>query len=310
MTNLQQLATQKDVLNQLEEDLYKPFQAFTPKSSLEGVVAPRRRLPPPSAIQSKRAKELLERRRDWIFMTPEDMLSAPTVEQILKVPDFQTDPYEKQRAPALERYYQGMMPKRSAKPNPLEPKEDEWFRFAQEPRRPEVAPEREELNLPGTLQASAEALLRASGSGRSDSPFGGGAASSSFSDPFRLGSQKLSEERLLEHKKLMEEYRTLVAPSWRPSEPIKPVAPAFSLADAIPTAPNPTTPLPTVAIPTLRRIPTDLPDPANPVLGPPPIRDLNAQAVGQSASAAATANLQPRRVAPRPPDFTAPKRAF
>ena len=83
-TNLHQLTSKKDGLKQLEEDLYAPLQMFTPKSSLEGVAAPLPRPPAGSVIQSKRAKELLERRKNWVFMTPEDLLAGPTVEEILK----------------------------------------------------------------------------------------------------------------------------------------------------------------------------------------------------------------------------------
>ena len=40
-TNLNQLTSKKDGLKQLEEDLYRPLQSFSPKSSLDGVVAAR-----------------------------------------------------------------------------------------------------------------------------------------------------------------------------------------------------------------------------------------------------------------------------
>src|SRR5512147_1595955 len=72
-TNLHQLTSKKDGLKQLEEDLYKPLRSFTPKSSLEGVVAPPARPPSPPVIQNKRVKELLERRKNWVFMTPKDL---------------------------------------------------------------------------------------------------------------------------------------------------------------------------------------------------------------------------------------------
>src|SRR5512137_1118385 len=67
-TNLHQLTSKKNGLKQLEEDLYRPLQSFAPKSSLEGVVAPPVRPPSSSVIESKRVKELLERRKNWVFM--------------------------------------------------------------------------------------------------------------------------------------------------------------------------------------------------------------------------------------------------
>ena len=310
MTNLQQLATKKDSLKQLEEDLYQPLQTFTPKSSLEGVVAPLPRAPAPSAIQSKRAKELLERRRDWVFMTPEDLLAAPTVEQILKTPEYGPDGYPKKDLPAMERYYQSMVPKRSTRGKLAQPKDDEWFNLAKEPAKPGVAPARDDVNLPDELKASAEALRYSFETGRGDSPFGGGATPGGFSDPFRVASKAPSQEHLLEHKKLMDEYRTIVDPSWRPPVAARPAAPAFNFADPAQAPQRTPTGLPGAASPTLRKGPDALPDPANPVLGPPPMPDVNAQALGQTKSAAAAGKVQPRRVIPPAPDFTAPKRAF
>ena len=80
-TNLHQLMSKPDGLKQLEEDLYKPLQLFAPQSSLDGVVALPTRPPPTPVIQNKRVKEMLERRKNWVFMSPEDLLAAPTVER-------------------------------------------------------------------------------------------------------------------------------------------------------------------------------------------------------------------------------------
>ena len=65
MTNLQQLATKKDALQQLEEDLYRPLQSFTPKSSLEGVVAPPSRARA-SGSGSLKGELLLPERIRWL----------------------------------------------------------------------------------------------------------------------------------------------------------------------------------------------------------------------------------------------------
>src|ERR1039457_5517340 len=77
-TNLHQL-NKKESLKQMDEDLYQSFRSsFNQKSSLEGVTAPPPQRPAPSLIESKRAKDLLERRRNWVFMRPGDLVAEPT----------------------------------------------------------------------------------------------------------------------------------------------------------------------------------------------------------------------------------------
>jgi len=320
MTNLQELATKNDPLKHLEEDLYKPLQSIAPKGSLEGVVAPRRRARAPSPLQSKRAKELLERRRDWVFMTPEDLLGAPTVEEILKLPEYGEDSLQKKDLPAMERYYQSLLSKPTTRRGPSLTEEEDWFSLAMEPTRRQVGPEggNQELDLPAGVKESAEALRNVFESTRSDLPSGdtpppGGFNDfSGFTDPFRLATKAPSPEKALEHQKLMDEYRAIVDSSWRPPAATRAVTrPDFGLAaEASQPAQTPlAAPLgPSLDFPKK----TDfLPDPANPMLGPKPLPDFSAQAFDQTKSASAVpTTLQPRRIIPRAPEVTAPRRPF
>ena len=129
-TNLQQLMGQPDDLKQLEEELYRPLQSLAPESSLDGVVDLPTRPPATSVVQNKRVKDLLERRKNWVFMSPEDLLAAPTVDEILKAPERGPDGKEQKELPAFERYYKRLNTKRSAADNLLQPKTDETVRFA------------------------------------------------------------------------------------------------------------------------------------------------------------------------------------
>src|SRR5947207_15774493 len=63
ITNLNQLTTKKDSLKQLEADLYRPFQSFSPKTSLDGFYDPPQ---PQRQVRrlSKQTMDKLERRRD------------------------------------------------------------------------------------------------------------------------------------------------------------------------------------------------------------------------------------------------------
>src|ERR1035441_1606605 len=98
---------------------------FTPKSSLEGVVAPPPRPPAESVIQSKRVRELLERRKNWVFMTPEDLLAGPTVDDILKTPQYDANGEEKKELSPMLAYYRRLAAKRTARDNLSQFKNDD-----------------------------------------------------------------------------------------------------------------------------------------------------------------------------------------
>src|SRR5437016_413772 len=82
-TNTNQATSRKDGLRQLEEELFQPFQSL-PKSSLDGIM-PNLPGPRPTAqpvISNKRAKEMRERMKNWIFMAPEDQIKGLKPEEI------------------------------------------------------------------------------------------------------------------------------------------------------------------------------------------------------------------------------------
>ena len=308
-TNLHQLTSRKDGLKQLEEDLYAPLQSFAPRSSLEGVVAPPPRAPAPSAIQSKRVRELLERRKNWVFMTPEDLLAAPTVEQILKTPEYGADGQEKKNAGTFEGYYQRVTPKRSTRNNPGQLKDEDYFSVTKKSSSGDMSsPGRDDANLPSGVRESADALKTMLQSEESSSPFARGATLNGFSDPFRVGARTPSKEQILEHKKLMDEYHSLVDPSWHPPVAANPFN--LPLGDAAQSAAKPSSGLPVAFSSTSHKGLDAQMDITHPLLGPAGLPDVNAQALGQSRSASALPKVQETRVTPPAPSFTAPKRAF
>src|SRR2546423_2975415 len=107
-TNAQPFKPAQGTLKQLEQDLFKPFETRSPKGSLDGAFIPE--MPEPRAttpaIQSKRAKELLERRRDWVFETPEEILATPLTEDILSGRGKEKDKTDKSNLSPLERFYE------------------------------------------------------------------------------------------------------------------------------------------------------------------------------------------------------------
>ena len=114
-TNLHQLTSKKDGLKQLEEDLLQAAavvraQEFARWRGRSAAARP----PATPAIQSKRVKEMLERRKNWVFMSPEDLLPRRPWKRFFKAPAAWDGWPGEEELPALERYYERLAAKRSA----------------------------------------------------------------------------------------------------------------------------------------------------------------------------------------------------
>src|SRR5205085_6669548 len=99
----------------LEHDLYKPLQNFSPRSSLDGMDAP---TPQPSVahvIQSKKVRELLERRKNWVFTSPDDLTGASKAEDIFNLPEYGADGKENKKTAAVENFYERLERERHGK---------------------------------------------------------------------------------------------------------------------------------------------------------------------------------------------------
>jgi hypothetical protein len=308
ITNLHQLTGKKDALRELEEDLYKPLQAFSYKSSLEGVVAPPTRLPAPSAIQSKRVKELLERRKNWVFMTPEDLLGAPTVEDILKAPEFGPAGEQKNDVSAFQRYYQRLAPQRAARnKNAGQANEDDLFSPRKKPSAADTASQ-DDSDLPSGVRQSVEALTKVFEANTPSDPFGRDTMTEAFGDPFAAASKAPSKEELQAHQRVMDQYHMLLDPSWHPPALADAVNPPLVPAEVTPTPANPTMGLGSASSLAAHRGPEAQLDIVAPMLGPEGLPDVNAQALGQTRPPAPV--TQPERPKVVAPTFTVPRRAF
>ncbi len=314
-TNLNQLTSpQRDPVQELERAFRSPFRAFAPEEdSLGPVMAPPPRPPAPSALQSKRAKELLERRRDWIFMTPEDLLDTPTVDQILKTPDPGSDMKSRRELPALERYFERLVTKSAAKDDPTKAKDGYLMNPTTKSTSPEATPESEDSELPTGLKESTEALRSLFGLSTAATSSAKGATPNSFADPFGLALKDRPESQDAAHKKLMDEYRSFVDPTWRPptaATVASGVNPIFGLSDWPPAPAQSAPAVPGIPKPAAPKEMVAQSNPLNPPLGPAPLPDLNAHALGQPQPAPALFKDPPRRVMPGTPNFSAPRRAF
>jgi len=307
-TNLNQLTNRKDGLKQLEEDLYRPLQSFSPKSSLDGVVAPIPRRPAAPLIQSKRVKDLLERRKNWEFMRPEDLIAEPTAEDVLKAPDFGTDGREKPDPRSMEQYYRRLATKRPAANRLDQSKEDDLFGADRKPRSGDEMGAPDDSNLPYGLKESVETFKNRFESDKADSPFARGETRSSFSDPFGLGDNTQSKEQILEHKKVMDEFRARWDPGWQPPASANSFNSSVGFATAAQPLSSPAAGLSHSSSAAPHHGLDAQNDVLNPMLGPAGLPDVNARALGQLRSASASPTVEaPKHAAPT---FTAPRRAF
>jgi len=315
-TNLHQLTSKKDSLRQLEEDLYKPLESFSVKGSLEGVAAPPPRVPSAPAVQSKRVKELLERRKNWGFMSPEDMFGVPTADEVLKTPQIGPNADAKKELPAFERYYHRLAKKRVGPANPLQSQDESLLEPNRRPKGREDETSADDSVLPAGVRESAQALSRLFEQGGSENPFAQAAKRDDQSDAYGLAENPLTKQQQLEHKKYMDDYRSILDPSWRPPTAAAPGVFSGSLFATLPSdSVSPAAKSPVVGLPSSPALPQrsalDVQmDIVNPQLGPTGLRDVTAQALGQTRSSSALPTVEPASVAPPTPSFAAPKRSF
>src|SRR2546423_12032949 len=87
-SNLHQLNGKQNGLKQLEDDLFKPLKkSFSPRNSLERILmTPPARPPVEQVVPSKKAKEKMDREKNWVFMSPDDFAAGPTREGNFYIP--------------------------------------------------------------------------------------------------------------------------------------------------------------------------------------------------------------------------------
>jgi hypothetical protein len=215
-------------LLRLEEELSKSFGSFKPQSSsLEGVSAP---LPPPprknSAVQNKRLQDEMDRRKNWMFMNPDELMGAPKSEEFFTLPEYGPDGQEKKPLSAIDRFYQNLEHKNTRK-------EREQLLRAADPmnsHRPFSTAEdaldtSEDPSLPPGLRETEQALRKKLLGDNSDSRATSSTRSSLW-DLFGTSEKTVSPEALLAHKEYMKQYQQWL--DTPPANPFNPVAGAGS----------------------------------------------------------------------------------
>ena len=303
-TNLHQLTSKKDSLKQLEDDLNMSFRTFSGASSLDGVAPPPPQ-PPPAApvIPRKRLKELQERRKNLFLLTPEDLADTPTLEEMLKVPEYGPDGLEKQPKSALELYYERLDSKRAGSLKPVPFQDDETSGPLGVSSRPETAAAVDDLALPSALREKEQTLKKLFEPDSAGNPFSQPPPKrDSFSDIFGLGEATPSREKALEHKKYMEEFSAILETSRPHPASTETPNPVGGSTESQSRWANPLgTPDGSTGI-------NGALGSVNPVFTPSSPPDVNAQALGQSSLTPLTPKTDVSK--PLAPTFTAPRRPF
>lgn len=93
----------------LDPGVRKPFEVFNANDSFSGArTLPPMRRPPPSATETKRMKEALDRKKNWAFHTPEEIFGIQTPEEMMHLTEFGKDGAAAEPKTSLERYQERM----------------------------------------------------------------------------------------------------------------------------------------------------------------------------------------------------------
>jgi len=302
-TNLSRLTPKADRLPELEQSGHGAFDFLRPDSSMQGLPVPPPRYP--LVIPTRRAQARWERQKDWMLMTPEELLlGTSTSEEPLK----DAKRPDKEKRSWLEDRDTGYQP------GPLNPNAAKELERSGARKRWGELDSRDEADLPAEIketQKELKKLLRDTGPGFFPAaPL----VDSGFSDIFGSASQKPSFLDQAARKARLEEYRQMIGAPASPQLSSSPLLnPLDSLLDSPQGIVNPgafnlnSGPLRPGFLQTGGLgWQFGAPQPALPGL---PQDKLS----GQSALPSLQPNIQqpePLRLAPPPPTFVFPKRPF
>jgi hypothetical protein len=296
-TNLHQLTSKNDSLKQLEEDAYKSVKTLWGGSSLDGVAPPPMQPSVAPVVPSKRLKELLERRRNFFLLSPEDLAHAPTLHEMLNVPEYGQDGLEKQPKSPLERFYEREDAKRIGALKPIRFQGDDTSGTPDTSSGRETPAPPDDMALPGALHEKEQALKKLFESERADNSLSPPTSKrSTFSDIFGVGEGAPSREKeVLKLKKMRDEVNSI----WEPSRPAASADSRNTLVGSTESSRRLANPF---GVP---NTPPGSFSPINPIFTPPGPQDVNVQVTQPNP-----APLVPKVEVSRPvaPTFAAPQR--
>ena len=103
----------------LDAGVRKPFEVFNSSDSFSGArTPPPVRAAPPSAAETKRIKDALDRKKNWAFLTPEEIYGIQTPEEMMDLTEFGKDGATVEPKTSLERYLERLEKSRAPSASP------------------------------------------------------------------------------------------------------------------------------------------------------------------------------------------------
>jgi hypothetical protein len=203
LTNLDQLNSKQGSLKQLEDELKRSLQPFPARNSLDDSLALPYRAPAAPVIQNTRVKDYLERRKNWMNLSPDDMM------MMLGGPGFDIEDKEKKKGPSLDKFYEDLNRQRFRGMNPGMPGNDDSPAAFKPPGMRDGLGAPGDPNLPTGIKQNEHALRKmlSSDSGNVFAPAPGRSTAGDF---FGLGIRPPSREETLAHKAYLEQYQQLL----------------------------------------------------------------------------------------------------
>jgi len=279
------------------EGLLGSLDIFGVKSSLSGVAVPAVLPPASPPVQNQRVKELLERRKNWAFMTPDDFKNEQTMEELLKLQKYDRDGQEEKKQSPIERYYESLVREKLGNTNRLA----DAFAEAQDSRKEDVFSPGTGPAQQGNSVLQTESRLRNLFGSETASAFSLRGGDDGLFSRFSSSAEPVSMERTPAQKAWLEEFKQLL-------EPRLPVAPPAALANPFNAQPDVASPA-SVLSAQPRPVVSPLFGSVKAEVGTRPggFPAMDAGSAGSSSFAPAL-SAEPARVAP--PVLTIPKRKF
>jgi hypothetical protein len=307
-TNSTSFKPKQNGLKELEQDLFKPFETISPKGSLDGAFIPTMLQPQPNgpAVQSQRAKELLEHRRDWVFETPEEILDAQSTDDMLKRRGNDKQGDAKSKLSPMERFYERLSSKEKKESTRKGSKRDQLGESQKPGTLSDDSETDDDADLPlGVRETQREMRkLLAPKERKNDSTETGNA----LSDVFGFGRKTQSREEVEMQKERMYRYKALLGLPVTPSLETDPLKPFRDIVGTSPKSPG--------LLPTMDSLGT-LPQQNNFGMQSGSALTPNLSLLPEGAKihtapslAPALPKVEPPRTLPPPVTFNAPRRPF
>lgn len=198
----------KNGLLRLEESISRSFQFLKPSgSSFNGVPMPPMPTRPMAALPSRRARQLQDEQKNWVFMNPDDLTALPKAEDILNVPEYHKGLLDRKSLTPVERFYQDLDDRNAAKDKKrgVFSETDDLQRMRDQFRKADEA-DAPDPNLPASIQEKESALKKLLG--LDTGSFAPEPVRRSFSEVFSTGDSESTKAQELAHKEYINSFNT------------------------------------------------------------------------------------------------------